>query len=76
MKNYKPRVSHFGYEQSQNTAKSEIIKLGRNLEQRVSVSKYKKKNREALDKMDEEEEFNQLVTNQDEVDEVQIEEDQ
>lgn len=31
MKHYKPRVSHFGYEQSQNTSKSVIIKLGRNL---------------------------------------------
>lgn len=57
MKQYKPRVSHFGYEQARNEAKSDLIKLGNKLEAKCKVFKARRETRAQAEKdaMDEEE---------------------
>ena len=56
MKLYKPRISHFGYEQAKNQSKSELIKIGEKLEKDCQVFKKKRKAKEQAEKaaMDEE----------------------
>lgn len=56
MKQYKPRISHFGYEQAKNEARSDLIKLGNKLEKKCKEFKVRKEHRAQAEKdaMDEE----------------------
>jgi ATP-dependent RNA helicase DDX54/DBP10 len=42
MKQYKPRISHFGYEQARNESKADLIKIGSKLEAKCKLLKHKK----------------------------------
>lgn len=46
MKKYKPRVSHFGYEQAKTQSKSDIIKIGKKLENKCREFKTRRVVRE------------------------------
>lgn len=75
MKQYKPRVSHFGYEQANAESKSDLIKLGQKLERKCKEFKRKKTVKEQLNKQAMEEEI--LHPEEDDyIDEVALEEDQ
>ena len=50
MKSYKPRVSHFGYEQSKVQSKPELLKISRKLEVKCQEHKTKRTRRELIRK--------------------------
>lgn len=78
MKKYKPRVSHFGYEQAKQQSKSDIIKLGKTMERRAQEHKMRKHHREEQEKIENELEAKRLENGyeeESEIDEAKIEED-
>lgn len=72
MKQYKPRVSHFGYEQAKTEAKSDLIKLGGKLERKCLEFKRRRVVRELAEQQAMEEEA--LMPQEEVLDEEALEE--
>jgi ATP-dependent RNA helicase DDX54/DBP10 len=72
MKQYKPRVSHFGYEQAKTESKSDLIKLGNKLERKCLEFKRRRVVREQAEKQAMEEET--LMPQEEFIDEEALEE--
>ncbi len=79
MKKYKPRVSHFGYEQAKQTSKSDIIKIGEKLEKHRKLMHVRKVTKENSERIQNELEEDGLFHPQEEeveIDEEQLDQDQ
>lgn len=76
MKSYKPKMSHFGYEQARKENKTDIMKLSRNLEHMCKDFQSRKARRTAEKLENEKEELEHLQNNFNEPNEEEIAEDQ